>query len=187
MMGLTLAERRAVTETIAIRYSLANKRTKGIILDELCATTGWHRNHARKALTTALEPHIGIGEKSAASEVRAGCHCRTDCTGTRVLAEIGDERTRFGDARALKAYAGPAPVTRASGRSISITHRHIKNNRLANAGWMWMFSAVSAYEPAHKGQRREHATETPQPPDTCSTNSSASSTTACSTTKGSMN
>jgi hypothetical protein len=57
-MGLTLAERRAVTETTAIRYSLADKRTKGIILDELCATTGWHRNHARKALKSALEPKI---------------------------------------------------------------------------------------------------------------------------------
>ena len=55
-MGLTLAERRAVTETTAIRYSLADKRTKGVILDELCATTGWHRNHARKALTSALQP-----------------------------------------------------------------------------------------------------------------------------------
>ena len=40
MMALTLAERRAVTETTAIRNSLADKRTKGIILDELCATTG---------------------------------------------------------------------------------------------------------------------------------------------------
>ena len=58
MMGLTLAERKAVTETIAIRYSLADKRTKGVILDELCATTGWHRNHARKALTTALQPKL---------------------------------------------------------------------------------------------------------------------------------
>jgi hypothetical protein len=56
MMGLTLAERRAVIDTIAIRYSQADKRTKGVILDELCATTGWHRNHARKALTTALQP-----------------------------------------------------------------------------------------------------------------------------------
>ena len=55
-MGLTLAERRGVTETTAIRYSLAEKRTKGIILDELCAITGRHRNHARKALTTALRP-----------------------------------------------------------------------------------------------------------------------------------
>jgi hypothetical protein len=44
----------------------------------------------------------------------------------RVLAEIGDDRARFSDARALKAYAGSAPVTRASGRSISITHRRIR-------------------------------------------------------------
>jgi hypothetical protein len=58
MMGLTLAERRAVTETTAIRYSLGDKRTKGIILDELCANTGWHRNHARKALKTALQPKM---------------------------------------------------------------------------------------------------------------------------------
>jgi hypothetical protein len=57
-MGLTLTERRAVTETTAIRYSQADKRTKGIILDELCATTGWHRNHARKMLTTALQPRL---------------------------------------------------------------------------------------------------------------------------------
>ena len=58
MVGLTLAERREVTETTAVRYSLADKRTKGIILDELCATTGWHRNHARKALVMALQPRL---------------------------------------------------------------------------------------------------------------------------------
>ncbi|GLP75709.1 hypothetical protein TUM20983_50160 [Mycobacterium antarcticum] len=57
-MGLTMTERKAVTETTAIRYSLADKRAKGVILDELCATTGWHRNHARKALTTALRPKL---------------------------------------------------------------------------------------------------------------------------------
>jgi Integrase core domain len=55
-MGLTLAERRAVTEATAIRYAQADKQTKGVILDELCATTGWHRGHARKALTSALQP-----------------------------------------------------------------------------------------------------------------------------------
>jgi hypothetical protein len=57
-MGLTLAERRAVTETTALRYHLASKRGKSRILDELCATTGWHRNHARKALKLALWPKI---------------------------------------------------------------------------------------------------------------------------------
>ncbi|OBF37408.1 integrase [Mycolicibacterium peregrinum] len=57
-MGLTLSERRAVAETTAVRYVLASKRGKSRILDELCANTGWHRNHARKALKAALAPKI---------------------------------------------------------------------------------------------------------------------------------
>jgi hypothetical protein len=64
MMGLTLAERRSVTETIATRYVGADKRGKGKILDELCATTGWHRNHARKALKAALRPKVAAPRKS---------------------------------------------------------------------------------------------------------------------------
>ena len=58
-------------------------------------------------------------------------------TGARVLAEIGDDRSRFADAKGLKAYAGGAPVTRASGKSTSVTHRCVKNNRLAAAGYLW--------------------------------------------------
>ncbi|WP_405499033.1 transposase [Nocardia sp. NBC_00511] len=57
-----------------------------------------------------------------------------DLTGAGVLAEIGDDRTRFANDRALKAYAGSGPVTRASGKSIAITHRRINNDRLAAAG-----------------------------------------------------
>jgi hypothetical protein len=57
-MGLTLTERRAITEMAATRYQLASKRGKSRILDELCANTGWHRNHARKALRTALRPKV---------------------------------------------------------------------------------------------------------------------------------
>jgi hypothetical protein len=57
-MGLTMAERKAVTETIATRYKRANKVGKARILDELCATTGWHRDHARKALRAALRPRV---------------------------------------------------------------------------------------------------------------------------------
>lgn len=64
--------------------------------------------------------------------------------GARVLAEIGDDRTRFSDARGLKAYAGSAPITRASGRKEVILHRHIKNKRLAAVGTVWALSSLRA-------------------------------------------
>ncbi|MGI8697634.1 MAG: integrase catalytic domain-containing protein [Mycobacteriales bacterium] len=57
-MGLTLSQRQAVTKATATRYRRADKAGKGRILDELCATTGGHRSHARKALGQALTPRI---------------------------------------------------------------------------------------------------------------------------------
>ncbi|WP_328601329.1 IS110 family RNA-guided transposase [Actinomadura physcomitrii] len=79
-------------------------------------------------------------------------------TGARVLAEIGDDRSRFADARSLKAYAGAAPVTRASGKRVIVMHRRVKNQRLATAGYQWAFSALTASPGAHAHyQRRRQA------------------------------
>ncbi|MFD7409565.1 IS110 family transposase [Streptomyces sp. NPDC059866] len=77
--------------------------------------------------------------------------------GSRVLAEIGDDRHRFADARALKAYAGSAPVTRASGKKRYVGRRFIKNDRLIHAGYLWAFAAitVSPGANAHYRRRRE--------------------------------
>jgi len=78
-------------------------------------------------------------------------------TGARVLAEIGDDRSRFQHAKGLKAYAGAAPITRASGKTKSVTHRKVKNNRLAAAGYNWAFSALTASPGAraHYDRRRD--------------------------------
>lgn len=81
-----------------------------------------------------------------------------DLTGARVLAEIGDDRARFPEARALKAYAGSAPITRASGRSISITRRLVKNDRLNSTGFVWAFATIARPGPPrdHYQRRRAH-------------------------------
>ncbi|MEV0114761.1 IS110 family transposase [Streptomyces sp. NPDC050844] len=78
-------------------------------------------------------------------------------TGARVLAEIGDDRSRFANAGSLKAYAGSAPVTRASGKSRVVLSRRVKNQRLASTGHTWAFASLRASEGAraHYDRRRE--------------------------------
>ena len=71
-----------------------------------------------------------------------------DVGGAIVLAEVGDDRGRFVDDRALQAFAGAAPVTRASGKSPTVTRRRTKNNRLAAIGFSWAFSAAARPSPA---------------------------------------
>jgi len=75
-----------------------------------------------------------------------------------VLAEIGDDRQRFADARGLKTYAGASPITRASGKKSSITRRWVKNDRLNQAGYLWAFSAITASPgaKAHYRRRRDN-------------------------------
>jgi hypothetical protein len=63
-VGLSMAERKAVSRQMASRYAKASKEQKGVMLDELCALTGWHRDYARRALrTVAARPVRRRGEK----------------------------------------------------------------------------------------------------------------------------
>jgi transposase len=80
-----------------------------------------------------------------------------DVSGAIALAEMGDDWTRFADDRALQAFAGSAPVTRASGKSRTVVRRRAKNNRLAAIGYSWAFSAAARPSPAreHYLRRRE--------------------------------
>lgn len=64
--------------------------------------------------------------------------------GARVLAEFGDDRTRYPNPKARKAYAGTAPITRTSGAKRVVMARYARNKRLADACQRWAFSAISA-------------------------------------------
>ena len=61
----------------------------------------------------------------------------------RVLAEVGDDPDRFATANGLRAFAGTAPVTRASGRSHYVKARKVRNKRLGDACHWWAFAALT--------------------------------------------
>jgi hypothetical protein len=71
-MGLTMSQRQAVTKAIAAGYKQAGRGLKRTILHELCATTGWHRNHPRKALGTGASAQGGAAASAAGPWLRSG-------------------------------------------------------------------------------------------------------------------
>lgn len=64
--------------------------------------------------------------------------------GARVLAEFGDDKHRYRDARARKNYSGQSPITRASGKKTIVLARYATNNRLDAALHQQAFCALSA-------------------------------------------
>jgi transposase len=61
----------------------------------------------------------------------------------RVLAEFGDDRTRFNHPKARRCYAGTAPITRASGTRQVVLARVARNRRLADACYLWAFASLT--------------------------------------------
>ncbi|MDR3662670.1 MAG: IS110 family transposase [Mycobacterium sp.] len=102
-------------------------------LDAACA--------AADALAEAAIAHF---DQHPDAEIITGFPGLGMLAGARVLAEIGDDRNRFTDARGLKAFAGSAPITRASGKKTVVLHRHIKNRRLNAVGPIWALASLRA-------------------------------------------
>jgi hypothetical protein len=86
----------------------------------------------------------------------------------RVLGEFGDDPTRYADARGRKAYAGTAPITKASGRSLVVLARVARNRRLADACERWAFCSLTAspgarrYYDALRARGKTHSQATRQ-------------------------
>ena len=125
-----------------------SQRTLALLrqLDAACASA----DQLEQAAASAFQTH-------ADAEVIASFPGLGPLLGARVLAELGDDHDRFADARALKAYAGSAPITRASGKKTAVTARRVKNDRLASVGYRWAFCALttSPGARAHYDRRRQ--------------------------------
>jgi transposase len=76
--------------------------------------------------------------------------------GARVLAEFGDDTSRYTDARARKNYAGTSPITRQSGKKKIVLARHVHNDRLLDALGQQAFATLKASPGAraHYDQQR---------------------------------
>ena len=90
---------------------------------------------AQVAILTVLNEQITVME--AQVEAHFGQHPDAEIytsqpgmgviLGARVLAEFGDDPTRYGDAKARKNYAGTSPITRQSGKKKAVSARYVHN------------------------------------------------------------
>lgn len=114
------------------------------------------RELLRIAPTPGAAARLSIARIEAALR-RAGRSRGIAAQAQRIKAKIGDDRKRFSDARALKAYAGSAPITRASGKKKFVGRRFVKNDRLNTAGYMWALSALTGSPGARAHYQRRRA------------------------------
>ncbi|WP_158439974.1 transposase [Nocardia brasiliensis] len=115
----------------ALRQPAAVQRAMGLQLqgllrqlDAICDTVAELVEAAENAFHAHRTP-----ESRAASRVSGPSSAPV------FLAEIGDDRARFADARELRAFAGAAPVTRASGKS-SFVHACRAKEQSPRDNWL---------------------------------------------------
>jgi hypothetical protein len=100
---------------------------------------------AMVAQITVLAGELEAGfEKHPDAEVVRSLPGLGTVLGARVLGEFGDEPNRYGTAKSRKNYAGTSPITRASGTKRVVLARYARNDRLADAIYLWAFAALSA-------------------------------------------
>ncbi|MEU5547798.1 IS110 family transposase [Streptomyces sioyaensis] len=112
---------------------------------------------------------IALNEQIAAMEAQVKAHFLehpdaeiylsmpgiAEVTGARVLAEFGDDPTRYASAKARKNYAGTSPITHASGKVRTVQARFVRNNRLADALQRHAFCALRASPGARRYYDRQ--------------------------------
>jgi transposase len=92
-----------------------------------------------EALGKVVADHFG---QHPAAEILSSMPGLGVILGARLLGEFGDDPHRYLDAKARNAYAGTAPVTKASGTKKIVLARYARNKRLGDASQQWAFSSM---------------------------------------------
>jgi len=94
-----------------------------------------------KAMEEQVEAHFGKHPDAKVYLSQPGLGV---VLGARVLAEFGDDKQRYADAKARKNYAGTSPITRQSGKKKTVLARYVHNDRLLDALGRQAFAALRA-------------------------------------------
>ena len=92
-----------------------------------------------KAMEEQVEAHFGQHPDAEVYLSQPGLGV---VLGARVLAEFGDDKDRYADAKARKNYAGTSPITRQSGKRKIVLARYVHNDRLVDALGLQAFASL---------------------------------------------
>jgi len=92
---ISMGARREMVSAVTERYRSAKRAEKGRILDALCATTGWHRKHAVRALRQ--HETVGPDPPTAPPVAQAGKATWRGRSVSRITSRNGAIRVTFPD------------------------------------------------------------------------------------------
>ncbi|MEX0985243.1 MAG: hypothetical protein WD096_09360 [Actinomycetota bacterium] len=87
-----MARREAVTKQMATRYATAAKKDEGLMLDKLCALTGWTRRHPRRAPLAPATPTLARTPRPRIHDEEVLEPLRSDWATFGALARAADSR-----------------------------------------------------------------------------------------------
>lgn len=138
--GLSMAARREITRKYAHQYRVASKKEKSVLLDSLTATTGWTRDHARRAIRAALARHGSASQQTRRPRARKYSYDAlkvlqhvwsvTGQPSGKYLAPVMDDTldrlSRFGEFGTVARRATPAVLDELRSMSPATIDRYLK-------------------------------------------------------------